>query len=102
MIPDEEVRLTKLAHTAGCAAKIGPGSLAGVLESLPKFEDPRLLVSLDTLVDTALRNGALGAKLTGSGLGGVMVALAANEKDAIRISQKLLKNGAKNTWIYSV
>ncbi|KXT61776.1 mevalonate kinase [Lactococcus sp. DD01] len=57
---------------------------------------------LDTLVDTALRNGALGAKLTGSGLGGVMVALAANEKDAIRISQKLLKNGAKNTWIYSI
>ncbi|HBC90801.1 MAG TPA: mevalonate kinase, partial [Lactococcus sp.] len=34
---------------------------------------------LDTLVDTALRNGALGAKLTGSGLGGVMVALASNE-----------------------
>jgi mevalonate kinase len=39
--------------------------------------------------------------LTGSGLGGVMVALAENEKDAIRISQHLLKNGAKNTWIYS-
>ena len=32
MIPDEEVRLTKLAHTAGCAAKIGPGTLAGILE----------------------------------------------------------------------
>lgn len=56
---------------------------------------------LETLVDTALKNGALGAKLTGSGLGGVMVALAENEKDAIRISQRLLKNGAKNTWIYS-
>ena len=56
---------------------------------------------LDNLVDTARKNGALGAKLTGSGLGGVMVALAENEKDAIRISQHLLKNGAKNTWIYS-
>ncbi|MFC4651924.1 mevalonate kinase [Lactococcus nasutitermitis] len=56
---------------------------------------------LDTLVETALKNGALGAKLTGSGLGGVMVALAQTEKDAIRISQKLLKSGAKNTWIYS-
>ena len=56
---------------------------------------------LDLLVDTAMKNGALGAKLTGSGLGGVMVALAENEKDAIRISQRLLKNGAKNTWIYS-
>ncbi len=56
---------------------------------------------LDAMVKTAKSNGALGAKLTGSGLGGVMVALASNEKDAIRISQKLLKNGAKNTWIYS-
>ncbi len=56
---------------------------------------------LDLLVETALKNGALGAKLTGSGLGGVMVALAETEKDAIRISQKLLKKGAKNTWIYS-
>ncbi|MEG2505639.1 MAG: hypothetical protein RSB44_13280, partial [Carnobacterium sp.] len=56
---------------------------------------------LDNLVETARKNGALGAKLTGSGLGGVMVALAENEKDAIRISQRLLKNGAKNTWIYS-
>ena len=47
---------------------------------------------LDNLVETARKNG---------GLGGVMVALAENEKDAIRISQRLLKNGAKNTWIYS-
>ncbi|RZI49786.1 mevalonate kinase [Lactococcus kimchii] len=56
---------------------------------------------LDSLVEIARNTGALGAKLTGSGLGGVMVALAENEKDAIRISQRLLKNGAKNTWIYS-
>jgi mevalonate kinase len=56
---------------------------------------------LDTLVETARANGALGAKLTGSGLGGVMVALAEDEKSAIEISQKLLKSGAKNTWIYS-
>ena len=56
---------------------------------------------LDLLVNTAKQNGALGAKLTGSGLGGVMVALASTEKSAIKISQNLLKNGAKNTWIYS-
>lgn len=56
---------------------------------------------LDLLVKTALENGAQGAKLTGSGLGGVMVALCANEAQAINISQKLLKTGAQNTWIYS-
>lgn len=50
---------------------------------------------LDNLVETARKNGALGAKLTGSGLGGVMVALAENEKDAIRISQRLLKMALK-------
>ncbi|MCL2676552.1 MAG: mevalonate kinase [Streptococcaceae bacterium] len=56
---------------------------------------------LDALVNIALEQGAKGAKLTGSGLGGVMIALAADEKSAITISQKLLKSGAKNTWIYS-
>ena len=44
MIADEEVRLTQMSKTAGCAAKIGPGTLAGILESLPKFQDENLLV----------------------------------------------------------
>ncbi|MFV0555741.1 MAG: mevalonate kinase [Lactovum sp.] len=56
---------------------------------------------LDLLIEAALDAGALGAKLTGSGLGGVIIALAANATDAIRISQTLAKNGAQNTWIFS-
>lgn len=54
MIPDEEVRLTRLAKTAGCAAKIGPGTLAGILESLPSFADPNLLVGIETSDDGAI------------------------------------------------
>lgn len=54
MIPDEEVRLTSLTHTAGCAAKIGPGTLAGILECLPKFEDENLLVGIETSDDGAI------------------------------------------------
>lgn len=54
MIPDEEVRLTNLTHTAGCAAKIGPGTLAGILEGLPKFEDENLLVGIETSDDGAI------------------------------------------------
>lgn len=54
MIPDEEVRLTSLTHTAGCAAKIGPGTLAGILEGLPKFEDDNLLVGIETSDDGAI------------------------------------------------
>lgn len=54
MIPDKEVRLTQMTKTAGCAAKIGPGTLAGILEALPKFQDPDLLVGIETSDDGAI------------------------------------------------
>lgn len=54
MIPDEQVKLTAMSKTAGCAAKIGPGTLAGILETLPKFDDPNLLVGIETSDDGAI------------------------------------------------
>ena len=54
MIPDDQVKLTSMSHTAGCAAKIGPGTLAGILETLPKFHDPNLLVGIETSDDGAI------------------------------------------------
>lgn len=54
MIPDQEVRLTQLSPAAGCAAKIGPGTLAGVLKKLPRFTDERLLVGIETSDDGAV------------------------------------------------
>ncbi len=50
----EKVQLTKLAPNCGCAAKVGPGTLAGVLGGLPKFCDPNLLVGTDTSDDAAV------------------------------------------------
>ncbi|MDO4306036.1 MAG: selenide, water dikinase SelD [Eubacteriales bacterium] len=50
----EKIRLTKLAPNCGCAAKVGPGTLAGVLSRLPKFEDPNLLVGTETSDDAAV------------------------------------------------
>lgn len=50
----EKIRLTKLAPNCGCAAKVGPGTLAGVLSTLPKFEDPNLLVGTETSDDAAV------------------------------------------------
>ncbi len=50
----ERVQLTKLAPNCGCAAKVGPGTLAGVLGNLPKFCDPDLLVGTDTSDDAAV------------------------------------------------
>lgn len=54
MIPDNEVRLTQMTKTAGCAAKIGPGTLAGILEGLPRAEDPNLMVGIETSDDGAV------------------------------------------------
>ena len=54
---------------------------------------------LDNLVNAALHAGALGAKLTGAGIGGAMFALAKNNDDAITIANALTKAGAQNTWI---
>lgn len=55
--------------------------------------------SLDNLVDIALDNGSLGAKLTGGGRGGCMIALASSRESAEFISNQLLNKGAQKTWI---
>lgn len=49
---------------------------------------------LDDFVKVALANGALGAKLTGSGMGGCMIALCRNKSDAENVSQSLKLAGA--------
>ena len=54
MIMKEKIQLTKLAPNCGWAAKVGPGTLAGVLGGLPKFCDPDLLVGTDTSDDAAV------------------------------------------------
>ncbi len=57
--------------------------------------DPRL----NHLVDTACQAGALGAKLTGGGRGGCMIALAATKQAAQDLCQILEEAGAKQTWM---
>lgn len=50
----DEVRLTQMTRTAGCAAKIGPGTLNQILGGLPKFQDENLLVGIETSDDAAV------------------------------------------------
>ncbi|KKC17198.1 mevalonate kinase [Streptococcus dysgalactiae] len=57
------------------------------------------ITKADQLVDVALKAGALGAKMTGGGLGGCMIALADTKEMAETISHKLQEEGAVNTWI---
>lgn len=54
---------------------------------------------LDLLVETAHHQGALGAKLTGGGRGGCMIALVENRVQADILAQALRDNGACQTWI---
>lgn len=54
---------------------------------------------LDKLVRAALDHGALGAKLTGGGGGGCVIALADTETAAEQVSAALRAAGACGTWI---
>lgn len=47
----------------------------------------------DKLVDIALKNGALGAKMTGTGRGGLIIALAKNEAIQENIAKSIEKEG---------
>jgi selenide,water dikinase len=48
------VPLTSLVKTSGCAAKLSPDILHRVLEQLPKFENPNLMVGYDTRDDACV------------------------------------------------
>jgi selenide,water dikinase len=48
------VKLTELARTAGCAAKIAQVDLRAALAHLPAHRDPRVLVGIDTGDDAAV------------------------------------------------
>ncbi|WP_426349044.1 mevalonate kinase [Alloiococcus sp. CFN-8] len=57
--------------------------------------------SIDSLVNEARSLGALGAKLTGGGLGGCIFALAESLDVAKKISKGLIAAGAVKSWCFS-
>lgn len=54
--------------------------------------------TLDRLSQAARQAGALGAKLTGGGRGGCLIALAKDKESAEKIARTLLEQGAKQAW----
>ena len=56
----------------------------------------------DSLVETALQHGALGAKMSGGGLGGCIIALVADYHQAQDLAERLEEKGAVQTWIESL
>ncbi|WBB64782.1 mevalonate kinase [Streptomyces sp. WMMC500] len=53
---------------------------------------------IDTMVAAALAAGSLGAKITGGGLGGCMIALTRPE-EASKVTRRLHEAGAVHTWV---
>lgn len=68
-------------------------------ENLKKLEVSNSM--LDHLVETAMSAGALGAKLSGGGMGGCMIALTKNITDARKVGEVLIREGAKAVWYFS-
>ena len=56
----------------------------------------------DALVETALQHGALGAKMSGGGLGGCIIAIVADYHQAQDLAERLEEKGAVQTWIESL
>lgn len=50
----ENIKLTELTKTSGCAAKIGPSILNEVLNNLPKIPNDKLIVGFDTSDDACV------------------------------------------------
>lgn len=51
---ENDVKLTKLAHCAGCGAKVGAGTLSKLLEGIKVHQDPNLLVGFDKSDDASV------------------------------------------------
>lgn len=53
-MPENEVKLTKLARCAGCGAKVGAGVLAQLLDGIRVHHDPNLLVGFEKSDDASV------------------------------------------------
>ena len=86
------------ALQSGAVADLGP--LMNENQQLLQQLDVSL-PELDTLVETAMQAGALGAKLSGAGRGGNIIALV-HPENAQTVADTLLKDGAVETILTTI
>ncbi|MGO2655087.1 MAG: mevalonate kinase [Pseudoclavibacter sp.] len=100
-------RLAELGRiTAEAVDDVRAGDVSGLGQ---KMNDAHRLLAelgvsnarLDQLTAAARSAGAVGAKLTGGGRGGCVIALARTSADAKRIAAALGMAGATGTWVYA-
>lgn len=98
-------QLGKLTNEVEEALKVKDLERIGIAMSEAHLSLKNLGVSCpeaDWLVATAQENGALGAKMSGGGLGGCIIALVASKEKAVSLADLLREKGAVNTWIESL
>lgn len=96
-------RIGEITHQARRALEKASKHLLGRTLNEAQKELEALGVSdagLNRLIYLARSEGALGAKLTGGGNGGCIIALARNEAHSHHISEKLKKFGAHAVWSF--
>lgn len=94
-------KIAELTYEAGASLEDGDFENLGQLMTYNHRILQTLGVSnnkLDRLVDDSLRGGALGAKLTGGGLGGCIVVLGKNSESLPALKENLFAAGAKTVW----
>ncbi|ALX49345.1 mevalonate kinase [Lentibacillus amyloliquefaciens] len=98
-------RLGEITHRARTALESASKHLLGHMLNEAQKELEALGVSdagLNRLIYIARQEGALGAKLTGGGNGGCVIALAKNEVHSKHLCEKLKKFGAHAVWSFSL
>ncbi|MCM0649782.1 mevalonate kinase [Clostridium swellfunianum] len=96
--------IEKISNKAREALSKGDMYLLGELMDRNQKELTYIGVSdkgLDKLIESAKDSSALGAKLTGGGLGGCVMALAENLEHAKVIAKDLKRAGAVKCWYFS-
>ncbi len=94
-------QLAKLTEDARWALIQGDYRRLGLLMTAAQYHLERLGITtdhIDALIAVALASGALGAKLTGSGDGGSIIALVADRDDQGRLAAALTRAGAVQVW----
>ena len=98
-------QLGKLTNEVEEALKVKDLERIGIAMSEAHLSLKNLGVSCpeaDRLVATVQENGALGAKMSGGGLGGCIIALVASKEKAISLADLLREKGAVNIWVESL
>ncbi len=98
-------RLGDITHRARSALESASKNLLGQMLNEAQKELEALGVSdagLNRLIYFARQEGALGAKLTGGGNGGCVIALARNEVHSRQLCEKLKKFGAHAVWSFAL